>query len=122
MIIASDQGYRETDLAIDFCEDVNPLGKDQIDKICRIFKNHGATYKVSSIHVNGWFGNYSKIEMTKTMVSRLWGINLDEEKDRYVFCGDSPNDEPMFEYFPISIGVNNVLNFEDQLKVKPGSA
>ncbi len=117
--IASDQGYRETDLAIDFCEDVKPLGKDQINKICSIFKKHGATYKVSSIHVNGWFGQYSKIEMTKTMVGKLWGINLDNEKDRYVFCGDSPNDEPMFEYFPISIGVNNVLNFEDQLEVKP---
>ncbi|MBT7262241.1 MAG: HAD-IIB family hydrolase [Desulfobacula sp.] len=117
--IASDQNYRETDLAIDFCEDVKQLGRDQINEICRIFKKHGATYKVSSIHVNGWFGQYSKIEMTKTMVGKLWGVNLDNEKDRYVFCGDSPNDEPMFEYFPISIGVNNVLNFEDQLKVKP---
>jgi HAD superfamily hydrolase (TIGR01484 family) len=118
--IASDQGYRETDLAIDFCEDVTPLGQAQIDKICCVFKQHGATYKVSSIHVNGWFGQYSKIEMTKTMVSELWGIHLDTEKERYVFCGDSPNDEPMFDYFPISIGVNNVLNFEDQLMVKPG--
>ena len=54
------------------------------------------------------------------MVSELWGLNIDNEKERYVFCGDSPNDEPMFEYFPISIGVNNVLNFEDQLKFKPG--
>lgn len=118
--IASDQGYRETDLAVDFCEDVPPLGKDQIHEICRIFREHGATYKVSSIHVNGWFGEYSKIEMTRTMASLLWGINLDNEKDRYVFCGDSPNDEPMFAYFPISIGVNNVLNFKNQLEVKPG--
>ncbi len=118
--IASDQGYRETDLAIDFCEDVDPLGRDQINKICRVFKRHGATYKVSSIHVNGWFGRYNKIEMTKTMVSQLWEIDLDNEKNRYDFCGDSPNDEPMFEYFPISIGVNNVLNFKDQLAVKPG--
>ncbi|WP_022664137.1 HAD-IIB family hydrolase [Desulfospira joergensenii] len=118
--IASDQNYRESDLAVDFCEDVAPLDKDQIHKICRIFEKHGATYKVSSIHVNGWFGDYSKIDMTKTMVSHLWKIDLDNEKDRYVFCGDSPNDEPMFEFFPISIGVNNVLNFEDQLEVKPG--
>ena len=118
--IASDQNYREADLAVDFCEDVSPLGQDQINEICRIFEKHGATYKVSSIHVNGWFGNYSKLEMTRTMAFHLWKINLDEEKERYVFCGDSPNDEPMFGYFPISIGVNNVLNFKDQLKVKPG--
>ena len=117
--IASDQNYREADLAIDFCEDVPSLPQEQIDRICRVFEKHGATYKVSSIHVNGWFGNYSKIEMTKTMVSRLWGRNLDDEKDQYVFCGDSPNDEPMFEYFPNSIGVQNVMNFKDRLIVKP---
>lgn len=118
--VASDQNYREADLAIDFCEDVRPLGQEQIHEICRIFEKNGATYKISSIHVNGWFGTYSKLEMTRTMVSRLWQINLDDEKERYVFCGDSPNDEPMFGYFPISIGVNNVLNFKDQLQAKPG--
>ncbi len=118
--IASDQHYRESDLAIDFCEDVPPLGKEQIDGICRIFQNHGATYKVSSIHVNGWFGAYNKLDMTRKMAGRLWGMDLDKEKNRCVFCGDSPNDEPMFEYFPISVGVNNILNFEDQLRVTPG--
>lgn len=118
--IASDQSYRESELAIDFCEDVKPLAKNQIDGICRIFNRHGAAYKVSSIHVNGWFGRYNKLEMTKIMADHLWGVNLDSEKNRYAFCGDSPNDEPMFEYFPISIGVNSVLNFEEQLIVKPG--
>ena len=117
--IASDQNYREADLAVDFCEDVLPLGQDQIDEICRIFEKHGATYKVSSIHVNGWFGNYSKLEMTRTMASHLWQVNLEDEKDRYVFCGDSPNDEPMFGYFPISVGVSNVLNFKDRLRLQP---
>lgn len=117
--IASDQNFREADLAIDFCEDVDPLPREQIDRICDIFEKHGATFKVSSIHVNGWFGNYSKIEMTKTMASQLWGLNLDDEKQRYIFCGDSPNDEPMFEYFPNSVGVQNVTQFEDRLKAKP---
>lgn len=117
--IASDQGYREADLAIDFCEDVTPLPKSEIEKICGIFEKHGATYKVSSIHVNGWFGQYSKIEMTRKMASHLWGIDLDRDKEQYVFCGDSPNDEPMFAYFPISIGVENVMNFADDLKVTP---
>lgn len=117
--IASDQGYRVADLAIDFCEDVAALPKEAIDNICTIFKQHGATCKVSSIHVNGWFGQYSKIEMTKVMASHLWGINLDTEKNRYIFCGDSPNDEPMFDYFPNSIGVENVTNFIDRLDARP---
>ncbi len=118
--IASDQNYREADLAIDFCEDVSPLDEKQIQEICKIFDKHGATYKVSSIHVNGWFGNYNKLGMTKKMAAHLWGIDLATEKSRCVFCGDSPNDEPMFDYFPLSVGVNNILNFENQLTVKPG--
>ncbi len=117
--IASDQNFREADLAIDFCEDVAPLSREKIDRICRIFTAHGAICKVSSIHVNGWFGDYSKIGMTRAMVSQLWGRDLDDEKERTVFFGDSPNDEPMFDYFPHSIGVRNVLQFEDRLKVKP---
>lgn len=117
--IASDQNYREADLAVDFCEDVTPLDWDEIEKICDIFKKHGATYKISSIHVNGWFGRYSKLEMTKTFAMREWGIDLDKEKAGYIFCGDSPNDEPMFQYFPLSVGVQNVMDFKDRLKHKP---
>lgn len=117
--IASDQNYREADLAIDFCEDVPPLGKDKIQEICNIFIRHGAVCKISSIHVNGWFGRYSKIEMTRKMAAHLWKVDLEQEKERYVFCGDSPNDEPMFKFFPISVGVNNVLDFEADLTDKP---
>ncbi len=117
--LASDQNYREADLAIDFCEYVPPLSWDQIDKICAVFEKHHATYKVSSIHVNGWFGQYSKIEMTKIMARHLWHVDLDKDKHHYLFCGDSPNDEPMFEYFPVSIGVNNVLNFVDRMTYFP---
>src|SRR5947209_10850478 len=55
--IAADQKYRETDLAIDFCEDVPRLGDASVAKIVSIMEAHGLTAKVSSIHVNGWFGN-----------------------------------------------------------------
>jgi HAD superfamily hydrolase (TIGR01484 family) len=117
--LASDQPYRETDLAIDYCEDVKPLPWEEVEKICAIFRNHGATCKVSSVHVNGWFGDYNKLGMTKVFVSEQWGLNLDDNKDRFIFCGDSPNDEPMFEYFPHAAGVKNVLNFADHMKHLP---
>lgn len=117
--LASDQSYREADLAIDFCEDVPRLGWDDIDKICDVFINHGATCKVSSIHVNGWFGDYSKLDMTKRLARELWEIDLEVEKDRFVYFGDSPNDEPMFEFFPFSVGVNNILNFTDRMEHLP---
>lgn len=117
--LASDQNYREADLAIDFCEDVPHLGWDAVDRICHIFQRHGATHKVSSIHVNGWFGDYSKLGMTKTLVSELWNMDLDAEKDRFVYFGDSPNDEPMFKFFPHAVGVRNVLNFTDRMTHLP---
>ncbi|MEA3428790.1 MAG: HAD family hydrolase [Thermodesulfobacteriota bacterium] len=102
--VASDQLYREADLAIDYCEDVNPLSRADVDQICRIFKKHGGTCKISSIHVNGWFGNYDKLYMTKTFVRERWELDLDADKERFLFCSDPPNDEPMFKYFPNSAG------------------
>jgi HAD superfamily hydrolase (TIGR01484 family) len=117
--VASDQSYRETDLAIDFCEDVRPLDWQAVERICAIFEKHGATSKVSSIHVNGWFGDYNKLGMTRIMARELWGIDLDACGRHFLFCGDSPNDEPMFQFFPISAGVNNVLRFVDRMKQLP---
>ena len=117
--VASDQHYREADLAIDYCEDVVPLDRAQVARICEVFKRHGAQCKVSSIHVNGWFGDYDKLKMTKTFIQERLGMDLDENKDHFLFVGDSPNDEPMFRYFPLSVGVKNVLNFADRMKHLP---
>jgi HAD superfamily hydrolase (TIGR01484 family) len=117
--ISSDQLYRETDLAIDYCEDVTPLDQKSVDQICGIFRNHGARCKVSSIHVNGWFGDYDKLGMTKTLVWERWGLDLDANKERFFFCGDSPNDEPMFYYFRYTAGVKNILHFADRMKHMP---
>lgn len=120
--VASDQPYRETDLAIDFCEDVPRLDWPAIERICAVFRKHGAACKVSSIHVNGWFGDYDKLGMTKTMARELWGVDLDTERRRFLFCGDSPNDEPMFRFFPFSAGVNNVLRFVERMQYLPAFA
>ena len=117
--LASDQQYREADLAIDYCEDVTPLPWREVEKICHIFKKHGANCKVSSVHVNGWFGNYNKLAMTKLFVMEQWGLRLDDRKDLFIFCGDSPNDEPMFQYFPHAAGVKNILNFAEHMKHLP---
>ncbi|MGB3212121.1 MAG: HAD-IIB family hydrolase [Desulforhopalus sp.] len=117
--LSADQHYREADLAIDFCEDVPPLSENYIQKIVEIFEKYGACAKISSIHVNGWFGNYDKLSMTKKLFDELYGVNLDEIRKHVVFAGDSPNDEPMFGYFPHSVGVANVLHFAERLTHKP---
>ena len=110
--VASDQHYRETDLAIDFCEDVERLPGSAVARIVALFESAGATAKVSSIHVNGWFGAYDKLGMTKIMMRESFDIDLDADRERFVFVGDSPNDAPMFGYFPHSVGVANVGDFQ----------
>ena len=113
--VSSDQFSRISDLAIDFCEDVPELSIEAVKKIKEIFVNSGATAKISSIHVNAWFGDYSKLEMTRIFAKVILHIDLDLNKDKFVFCGDSPNDEPLFQYFPNSCGVANVKGFKSEM-------
>ena len=117
--LAADQSYREADLAIDYAEDVPALEWESVEKICDIFKRHGANCKVSSIHVNGWFGDYDKLKMTRILARERWGIDLEEKRTRFLFCGDSPNDESMFQYFPYAVGVRNLLRFSERMTVMP---
>lgn len=117
--IAADQHYRETDLAIDFCEDVPPLPQAAIDEIVLRMEKHGLTAKVSSIHVNGWFGAYDKLTMSKTLMREAFGVDLDAARASYVFVGDSPNDAPMFGYFPHAVGVANIIEFGSRVERLP---
>ena len=117
--VASDQFCRLMDLAIDFCEDVEPLSDEAIFDILEIFRKHGATAKASSIHVNGWFGNYDKLTMCRSFFEDALKMTWDGRHQTCVFVGDSPNDEPMFGAFEKSVAVANIRSFLDQLKSKP---
>ena len=116
---ASDQNYRESDLAIDFCEDVVPLASESIQKIVKIFHNHKANAKVSSIHVNGWFGNFDKVSTCSLLMKNLWNESNKSDYENYIFCGDSPNDEPMFTKFPYCVGVANIKPWLSTMKAHP---
>lgn len=117
--LASDQFCRLMDLAIDFCEDVPALPKSEVQKIVQIFENHGAQAKISSIHVNGWFGTYDKLTMSLRFLEKEFSLSAQEAKKVCGFSGDSPNDEPMFGYFPHSFAVANIQKFADQIQNKP---
>jgi HAD superfamily hydrolase (TIGR01484 family) len=110
--LASDQPYRETDLAIDYCEDVPPLPLEAAQRIAALMREAGLTARVSSIHVNGWFGDYDKLAMTRRLFAERLGIDLDRANAEVVFVGDSPNDAPMFTFFQNSVGVANVRRFD----------
>ncbi len=117
--LAADQPYRETDLAIDFCEDVPALPLEAAERIAALMREAGLTAKVSSIHVNGWFGDYDKLAMTRRLFEERFGLALDAANRTLAFVGDSPNDAPMFAYFESSVGVANIARFSGRLAAEP---
>ena len=117
--VAADQAYREADLAIDFCEDVAPLPPAAIDSIVSCFTRRGATAKISSIHVNGWYGDYDKLAMSRRFFADVFSLELDHHRNQVLYAGDSPNDAPMFAFFPHSVGVANVLHFLGHMDADP---
>jgi len=116
---ASDQPYREADLAIDYCEDVPPLPRSAVDRIVALMEAEGMTVRVSSIHVNGWFGHYDKRSTAHALLDEVFAIDLDNERERFIFAGDSPNDAPLFAFFPNAVGVANVRTFGDRIATLP---
>jgi len=74
---------------------------------------------VSSIHVNGWFGGYDKLSTARLMLREDFAVDADAERASIVFAGDSPNDQPMFEFFPNAVGVANVRDMADLMTHLP---
>jgi HAD superfamily hydrolase (TIGR01484 family) len=109
--LASDQPYRETDLAIDYCEDVTALPLGDAERIADMMRAAGLTARVSSIHVNGWFGDYDKLAMARQLFAERFGMDLGRDNTAVVYAGDSPNDAAMFDFFVHSVGVANVRRF-----------
>jgi len=118
--IASDQAYREYDLAVDFCEDVPRLPLEEARRIQAIFEEHGATAKISSIHVNGWFGTFDKVSAARAYLRDFASLDPDRDRHHCAFSGDSPNDEPMFGWLEeTSVGVANLRDFLHLLHHQP---
>jgi HAD superfamily hydrolase (TIGR01484 family) len=117
--IAADQPYRAADLAIDYREDAGPLAPEAVDRIVALMREAGAAAKISSIHVNCWFGDWDKLAMTRRLFDEAYGIDLDRQREVVAFIGDSPNDEPMFAFFPLSVAVANIRSYLPLLAARP---
>lgn len=117
--LASDQFTRLIDLAIDYCEDIPRLSPEQIKKILDLFHSAGAQAKLSSIHINGWFGDHDKSSMCFRFLKNEFHVTQSEAQELCAFVGDSPNDEPLFRDFKMSFAVANLKNFLDKLEFLP---
>ena len=114
--LARDSAGRVTDIAIDHSEFAQ-LHQTRIDAAVAIMASEGMNATVSSIHINGWFGEHTKLTGARWIVKRLLAQALDAK--RWVYVGDSTNDQLMFGHFPLSVGVANLLTFADALTVWP---
>ena len=117
-VLARDSAGRETDIAIDHSEYVQ-LPAARVAQVVRLMQDEGMNATVSSIHINGWYGNHNKLAGARWIVRELLGRDLDREIDRWVYVGDSTNDVLMFEHFPHSVGVANIRRFEAELTHPP---
>ena len=115
---AQDSGGRECDIAIDHSEFTH-LPQAAIDECVALMREAGMNATVSSIHINGWYGAHDKLEGARWIVRQLFGRELDAELDRWVYVGDSTNDQAMFQRFPHSVGVANIARFVPQLTHLP---
>jgi len=116
--ISPDSVGRATDIAIDHSEFVQ-LDEPTIARVVAIMRAEGLHATVSSIHINGWFGDHTKLTGAHWAVRRLFGRELDAEIAHWVYVGDSTNDQEMFAHFPLSVGVANLMRFAAQLTVWP---
>lgn len=119
--LAADQPFRISDVAIDYCEDVPPLGPESVDAICAILREEDVSFRVSSIHVNFWRGGFDKMSGVRRWLDDSLGAGCSASAlEEALFIGDSPNDEPLFEGFPHSIAVGNLKRFLPRLSTLPG--
>jgi len=116
--LARDSAGRVTDIAIDHHEFAH-LDQATVERVVALMREEGMTATVSSIHINGWFGDHDKLSGARWMVRRLFGRDLDAERERWIYVGDSTNDQVMFGFFPLSVGVANLRDFAAQLHTWP---
>lgn len=104
---AGDQHLRRCDLAFDVGETVTHT-PEAIEKLVHLIESHGARSTVSSVHAHAVPGDWNKAKGVMRAASAVLGIDLDTDRDRWLFIGDSGNDAAAFAHFPTSVGVRNV--------------
>jgi HAD superfamily hydrolase (TIGR01484 family) len=116
--LAADQVFRLSDLAIDYAQDAQ-LSNDEVHTITSLLQAQGMTVRISSIHINAWLGSYDKPEAAHRVARACLGVDLATCIHRWVYVGDSRNDEGMFAQFPLSIGVANIAAVVAHLQHAP---
>lgn len=114
--LAADSLGRLTDIAVDHSEFAH-LSATQIEQVLAVMREHGLTATVSSIHINGWIGAHNKWTAAAWAVQTVLGERFNAT--RWLYVGDSTNDQLMFRHMPLTVGVANIARFVPQLQHLP---
>lgn len=115
----TDQPFRLFDAAIDIREEVTGFTDERVEQMLKALRAYpDLTVKLSSIHINYWVGKYDK----RTAAQRLFQsarAPFPLKPEEILFCGDSPNDEPLFQLFPHAVGMKNLQPYLKTLSHPP---
>jgi HAD superfamily hydrolase (TIGR01484 family) len=115
---ASDNRYRLVDYALDYCEEVSPVDPLTVAQTLARFHSAGFSARASSVHINAWDGQFDKGPMTQRLLREHFSGNS-ADPSRWVFIGDAPNDQSMFECIPNCVGVANLKPHLATLAIAP---
>lgn len=116
--LSLDSRYSEVGLAIDWNED-SKLGLEEAKRIEAACRSRGARAVRSNVHVNAWLGDFDKATASRRLLQEIGGFSLPDDLAQVAFIGDAPNDAPMFEAFPLSIGVADIEDHREEMDVLP---
>lgn len=111
-VLSADSFGRRTDRAIEFSQ----MSKESCQEVEKFLRDNNVNFSRSNVHINYWVGDVSKSNAVKYFIENYMPhIDIND----CIYYGDSLNDESMFEYFPNTVGVSNILSVLDKLKHKP---
>jgi hypothetical protein len=115
--LAAEHAYREITIAIEFAS--KAAHRHDGPAVVELLRRKGANATVNSLWVIGWLGPFDKLVMARTMMAEVFALDLAKERDSILCIGDSINDEPMFRYFPNSVGVSTITQFASEMTAPP---
>ena len=113
--LSTDQYARLYDIAYD----KKCLSPEEMKTLKGMITASGGKWSESSIHINVSFGNYNKRSSLIFFLDALYDIKADRIRSHGVYLGDSLNDDDLFGFIPLSIGMHSVEDNREAFRNLP---
>ena len=113
--LSTDQFARLYDIAYDR----KSLSPEEARTLKGMVKAAGGHWSESSIHINVSFGMFGKRSSLIFFMDALFDIKADRLREHGVYLGDSLNDDELFGFMPLSVGMHSVEDNRDSFTHLP---